>query len=119
MVQEGCRLTAKGKRIWSRQAVWHILQNPVYQGTAAYGKTLMAPRTKKSRLRPARGRQAEPRRSHSAVSVAQSEWVFMPAPAIVDRALFAAAQDQLIRQKNLWVSSGSGVFQVSDRALVR
>lgn len=94
-LQEGCRLTAKGKRIWSRQAVWHILQNPVYQGTAAYGKTRMAPRTKKSRLRPARGRQAEPRRSHSAVSVAQSEWVFMPAPAIVDRALFAAAQDQL------------------------
>ena len=94
-LQEECRLTAKGKRIWSRQAVWHILQNPVYQGTAAYGKTRMVPRTKKSRLRPPRGRQAEPRRSHSAVSVARSEWVFMPAPAIVDRALFAAAQDQL------------------------
>ena len=94
-LQEGSRLTATGKRVWSRQTVWHILQNPVYQGTAAYGKTRMAPRTKKSRLRPPRGRQAEPRRSHSAVSVAQSEWVFMPAPPIVDRALFAAARDQL------------------------
>jgi site-specific DNA recombinase len=39
------KLTAKGKRVWSRQTVWHILQNPVYQGTAAYGKTHMMPRT--------------------------------------------------------------------------
>jgi len=94
-LQDGGRLTATGKCIWSRQTVWHILQNPVYQGTAAYGKTRMMPRTKKSRLRPPRGKQGEPRRSNSAVSVAQDEWVFMPAPAIVDRALFAAAQDQL------------------------
>ena len=94
-LQDGGSLTATGKRIWSRQAVWHILQNPVYQGTAAYGKTRMMPRTKKSRLRPPRGRGSEPRRSNSAVSVAENEWVFMPAPAIVDRALFSAAQDQL------------------------
>ncbi len=91
----GDRLTAKGKHIWSRQAVWHILQNPVYQGTAAYGKTRMMPRTRKSRPRPPRGRTAEPRRSNSAVSVDQKEWVFMKAPAIVDTALFAAAQEQL------------------------
>jgi site-specific DNA recombinase len=94
-LQFGGRLTAKGKRIWSRQAVWHILQNPVYQGTAAYGKTRMMPRTRKSRPRPPRGRTAEPRRSNSAVSVDQKEWLFMPAPAIVDPALFAAAQEQL------------------------
>jgi site-specific DNA recombinase len=94
-LQGAGRLTAMGKRIWSRQSVWHILQNPVYQGSAAYGKTRMMPRTRKSRLRPPRGRSAEPRRSNSPVSVDQKEWVFMPVPAIVDGALFAAAQEQL------------------------
>ena len=88
-------LTATGKRIWSRQTVWHILQNPAYQGTAAYGKTHMMPRTRKSRPRPSRGRPAEPRRSDSPIAVDQQEWVFMPAPAIVDKALFHAAQEQL------------------------
>jgi len=67
----------------------------VYQGTAAYGKTHMMPRTRKSRPRPPRCRPAEPRRSNSAIAVDQQEWVFMPTPAIVDKALFAAAQDQL------------------------
>jgi site-specific DNA recombinase len=47
--------TATGKRIWSREAVWHVLQNPAYQGQAAYGKTHMMPRGKNSRLRAARG----------------------------------------------------------------
>jgi site-specific DNA recombinase len=94
-LQRAGKLTATGKRVWSRQTVWHILQNPVYQGTAAYGKTQMMPRTSKSRPRPPRGRPAEPRRTKSAVAVDQQEWVFLPAPAIVDKALFASAQDQL------------------------
>ncbi|HXI41418.1 MAG TPA: recombinase family protein [Bryobacteraceae bacterium] len=94
-LQGAGELMATGKRIWSRQTVWHILQNPVYQGTAAYGKTHMMPRTRKSRPRPSRGRPAEPRRSHSAIAVDQQEWVFVPAPAVVDRALFDAAQGQL------------------------
>jgi site-specific DNA recombinase len=72
------KLTATGKRIWSRQTLWHILQNPVYQGTAAYGKTHMMPRTRKSRPRQPRGRPADPRRSNSAITVVQKEWVFMP-----------------------------------------
>ncbi len=94
-LQGAGRLTATGKHIWSRQTVWHILQNPVYQGTPAYGKTHMMPRTRKSRPRPSRGRPAEPRRSGSARAVDRQEWLFMPAPAIVDPALFNAAQEQL------------------------
>jgi site-specific DNA recombinase len=89
------KITATGKRVWSRQTVWHILQNPVYQGTAAYGKTRMMPRSRKSRPRPPKGRSAEPRVSSSAVAVDQKEWVFVPAPVIVDKALFNAAQEQL------------------------
>ena len=94
-LQSAGKLTATGKHVWSRQTVLHILQNPVYQGTAAYGKTHMMPRTKKSRPRPSRGRPAEPRHSKTAIAVDRREWVFMPAPPIVDQALFNAAQDQL------------------------
>lgn len=42
-LQKAGEVTAAGKRIWSRQAVWHILQNPAYQGRAAYGKTHIMP----------------------------------------------------------------------------
>jgi len=94
-LQSAGKLTATGKRIWSRQTVWHILQNPVYQGTAAYGKTRMTSRTRKSRPRPPRGRPAQPRRSKTAIAVDQREWVLVSAPAIVDKSLFAAAQEQL------------------------
>src|SRR6266849_1624097 len=87
--------TATGKRIWSREAVWHRLQNPAYQGQAAYGKTHMMPRGKKSRQRAARGRPAEPRRSNVPVAAAPEDWVFVPVPALVDKALFRAAHAQL------------------------
>ncbi len=94
-LQRAGELTATGKRIWSRQAVWHILQNPAYQGRAAYGKTHMMPRGKKARPRAARGGPAEPRRSNAPVATDRKEWVFVPVPAIVDAALFRAAQQQL------------------------
>ena len=87
--------TATGKRIWSREAVWHILQNPAYQGQAAYGKTHMMPRGKKSRPRAARGRPAEPRRSNVPLTAPPEDWVFVPVPALVDKALFRAARAQL------------------------
>jgi site-specific DNA recombinase len=94
-LQKAGEVTATGKRIWSRQAVWHILQNPAYQGRAAYGKTHMMPRGKKVRPRAARGRPVEPRRSNAPVGADPKEWVFVPVPAIVDLALFRAAQQQL------------------------
>jgi site-specific DNA recombinase len=87
--------TATGKRIWSREAVWHVLQNPAYQGQAAYGKTHMMPRGKNARLRAARGRPLESRRSNAPTPTDQKEWVFVQVPALVDAALFRAAHAQL------------------------
>ena len=87
--------TATGKPIWSREAVWHVLQNPAYQGQAAYGKTHMMPRGNKSRLRAARGHPTEPRRSNAPKPADPKEWVFVPVPALVDEALFRAAHAQL------------------------
>ena len=40
-LQKAGELTSSGRRVWSKQAVWHILQNPAYVGRAAYGKTRM------------------------------------------------------------------------------
>jgi site-specific DNA recombinase len=94
-LQKAGASTATGKRIWSREAVWHVLQNPAYQGQAAYGKTHMTPRGKKSRLHAARGRPAEPRQSNVPTPTDQKEWVFVPVPALVDEALFRAARAQL------------------------
>lgn len=88
-------LTATGKRIWSREAVWHVLQNPAYMGQAAYGKTHMMPRGKNSRLRAARGHPAEPRRSNAPVPTDPKEWVYVSVPPLVDAALFRAAHTQL------------------------
>jgi site-specific DNA recombinase len=55
----------------------------------------MMPRSRKLRLRPPKGRPPEPRIASSPVAVDLKEWVFMPVPAIVDTALFNAAQAQL------------------------
>jgi len=87
--------TATGKSVWSREAVWHVLQNPAYMGKAAYGKTHMMPRGKKSRLRAARGHPTQPRRSNAPKPADLKEWVFVSVPAIVDEALFRAAHAQL------------------------
>jgi site-specific DNA recombinase len=94
-LQKAGEVTATGKQIWSRQAVWHILQNPAYEGRAAYGKTHMMPRGKKARPRAARGRPAEPRRSNAPVAADLKDWVFVPVPALVDVTLFRATQAQL------------------------
>ena len=94
-LQKAGALTASGRRVWSKQAVWHILQNPAYIGQAAYGKTRMMPRTRKTRPRPPRGRPAEPRRSNAPVAIDSKEWVFVPVPPLVNERLFRAAQQQL------------------------
>src|SRR5215472_2600469 len=80
--------TANGRPIWSREAVWHVLQNPAYMGQAAYGKTHMMPRGKKSRLRAARGHPTQPGRSNAPKPADPKEWVFVTVPALVDDSLF-------------------------------
>jgi site-specific DNA recombinase len=94
-LQKAGELTATGKRIWSRQAVWHLLQNPAYQGQAAYGKTHMTSRGKEARLRAARGRPSQPRRSNRPVETNPKDWITVSVPALIDPELFRAAHAQL------------------------
>jgi site-specific DNA recombinase len=94
-LQEAGERTQSDKIIWSRQVVWHILQNPAYYGKAAFGKTCMMPRAKGARLRPPRGRPAQPRKAHVPRPTDQKGWMFIPVPPLIEPALYRAAQRQL------------------------
>jgi site-specific DNA recombinase len=94
-LQKAGEMTKTGKTIWSRQTVWHILQNPAYQGRAAFGKTHMMLHTKYGRLRPRRGQLSEPQADRVAGDTDKQKWVFIEVPALVEPALFQAAQQQL------------------------
>jgi len=86
-------LTQTGKIVWDRSTVWGMLKNPAYIGFAAFGKTQVCSR--RHRLRPIRGADAQPRRDYSTNSVDASEWISVPVPKIVDENLFDAVQEQL------------------------
>ena len=86
-------LTRQGKRVWDRTTVWGLLKNPAYIGTAAFGKTQVAPL--RPRLRAQRGGSLQPRRAVSTQDVPPAEWIAIPVPALIDAALFAAVQEQL------------------------
>lgn len=94
-LQQAGERTKTGKSIWSRQAVWHILQNPAYYGKAAFGKTRSIERSKSVRLRPARGRPAQHRKSNVPKPVDQKDWVFVSVPPLIEPALYRAAHRQL------------------------
>ncbi len=89
--------TRTGKDWWDRTSVWGILKNPAYCGRAAFGKTHAgAPRP---RLRPQRGKPAEPRRARGVYDTPPSEWIHIAVPAIVSDAQFAAAAEQLAENR--------------------
>lgn len=85
--------TRTGKTAWDRSVVWSMLRNPAYKGQAAFGKTRTGP--PRPRLRAPRGHPLQPRRPVSTIPVPKEEWLHIPVPAIVDDAVFDAAQVQL------------------------
>jgi site-specific DNA recombinase len=89
--QAGVR-TRTGKEYWDHKTIWDRLQNPAYKGEAAFGKTRWEPVG--PRLRAPRGRPAHPRRGYSGKAVAPAAWITIPVPALVEAAVFEAAQAQ-------------------------
>jgi site-specific DNA recombinase len=85
--------TRTGKEHWDHKTIWDLLKNPAYKGEAAFGKTHWMPVS--PRLRAPRGRPAQSRRGYSGKDAPQEEWITIPVPALVDAALFQAAQEQL------------------------
>jgi len=92
--------TRTGKGHWDRSVVWAILRNPAYAGNAAFGKTEAIPRGKL--LRPIRSKNPTPRRAKSTHrDKPANEWISIPVPAIVSPEIFAAANEQLERNRQL------------------
>ena len=99
-LQQAGDRTKTGMSIWSRPAVWHILQNPAYYGKAAFEKTRMTERSKSARLRPARGRPARHRKSNVPKAVDQKDWVYVSVPPLIEPALYRAAHRQLAQNRS-------------------
>jgi site-specific DNA recombinase len=93
-LEEAGERTRTGKTHWDRGTIRKLLRNPAYTGRAAFGKTRCAPPTT-TRVRPARGQPAYPRRSTCAHPVPPDDWITIPVPAIVSPELFAAVGEQL------------------------
>ena len=99
--------TRTGLAHWNRVTVWCMLQNPAYMGQAAYGKTELVARSK--RLRAIRNKPAVPRSAKSSRrNKPESEWLRIAVPAIVSPEVFAAAREQLERNRRLAARNGKG-----------
>jgi site-specific DNA recombinase len=85
--------TRSGKTVWDRATIGGMLNNPAYKGEAAFGKTAIEPL--RPRLRAQRGRPLQPKHAYSHHDVPVEQWLHIPVPALVDAALFDAAQEQL------------------------
>ncbi|WP_203368856.1 recombinase family protein [Cysteiniphilum marinum] len=90
-------LTRKGKDCWDRSTICYMLKNPVYKGQAAFGKKKVGPRI--NYVRPRKDSCEQPKRNVSRYRVEESEWIYIPVPAIIDESLFDAVQDQLLENK--------------------
>ncbi|MCP4899571.1 MAG: recombinase family protein [bacterium] len=86
-------LSPRSKGLWDRSTIWGILKNPAYKGAAAFGKTRAG--QMRPRLRPQRGRAAQPRRARGVYDTPPETWIYIPVPAIVSEALFDAVAKQL------------------------
>lgn len=85
--------TPKGAAVWNPSAVWKMLKNPAYQGTAMYGKTRTGAR--RPQLKPQRGVSTMPRRTGSVYATDRNEQIEIAVPAIVSKELFTTVQEQL------------------------
>ena len=96
-LQEQGVMTRTGKRQWDSGTIFGMLKNPAYKGMAAFGKTRVGER--RVRLRARRGGCEQARRTSSIYQVPGDQWIYIPVPAIVSEALFAAVGEQLTENK--------------------
>jgi len=85
--------TSTGKARWDSTTIALMLRNTAYVGRAVFGRSrrVQAP----PRLRPLRGHPQPARKPNSRVPVPREEWIEISVPALVDPAIFEAAQAQL------------------------
>jgi site-specific DNA recombinase len=92
---------------WDRGTISYMLGNPAYMGQAAYGKSESTPRN--ASLRPRRHAAATPRHAKSSARRRSPEqWISIPVPALVSAEVFAAAREQLERNRKLSARNARG-----------
>ncbi len=92
----GCP-TRRGATRWHATTIHGMLANTAYIGRAVYGHSRYLPA--RPRLRPIRGHPQPSPRLTARVTVPREEWIEVPVPALVDPALFEAAQVQLAENR--------------------
>jgi site-specific DNA recombinase len=90
--------TRKGAR-WVAPTLHAMLKNPAYMGQAAYGKTVVS--EVQPRLRPPRPRSTTARGRKTSRGTPPETWITIAVPPIVSAEVFAAAQEQLARNRKL------------------
>jgi site-specific DNA recombinase len=92
----GCE-TRRGQPRWYASTIRGMLTNTAYIGRAVYGHSRFLPA--RPRLRPIRGHPHPSARPTARVAVPREEWIEVPVPALVDEAVFEAAQAQLAENR--------------------
>ncbi|HEY7662679.1 MAG TPA: recombinase family protein [Xanthobacteraceae bacterium] len=89
----GCR-SPRGLTRWATATIGGMLSNPAYIGRAVLGRSRVVPADAKLPLqrRPPRGRVPKAMRR---IRGAREEWIEIAVPALIDPAMFEAAQVQL------------------------
>jgi site-specific DNA recombinase len=93
-LQQAGVITRRGSTHWYAATLGGMLTNTAYVGRAIYGHARYVSGPPKL-LRPLRGHPHPCRRPSVRVKVPREEWIEVPVPALVDPAVFEAAQLQL------------------------
>ncbi|MFL5288046.1 MAG: recombinase family protein [Rhodopila sp.] len=96
-LQQGGIPSRKGQPTWYASTLRGMLTNTAYIGPAVYGHSRYLPA--RPRLRPLRGHPHPSARPSARVAVPREEWIEVPVPALVDAAVFEAAQAQLAENR--------------------
>lgn len=80
-------------KTWNASTMLGLLKNPAYRGKAAFGKTKVGKRLPHVKVR--KNSSEQPKRNYSIYPVEKEQWIYIPAPQIVDETLFDLVQEQL------------------------
>lgn len=91
-------VTRTGKKHWRNQTVSNIIKNPVYKGSAYYGKTERTVSRRTNRNTRQKGGFSK---RHSSHLCRREDWIEISVPAIVSEETFALASEYLKKNKRL------------------
>jgi site-specific DNA recombinase len=89
--------TRRGSGRWFASTIRGMLTNSAYIGRAVFGRSRFLPA--RPRLRPIRGHPYPSVRPTARIIMPREDWIEIPVPALVEEAVFEAAQAQLAENR--------------------